>query len=126
MALLKNILVRPLLRERFIMKSKTEILALLSLSGKIGTDLKDGREQYDGILGSQTREALEQAVEQGKTKEISEEFADKRIEYLRGLPIYNQNLAWEGRVEDLRDEFVFSIRWRSICVYILKIISSSK
>ncbi len=69
----------------------------------IDTDLKENvnsKKEYDGILGSKTREA----VEQGKAKEINERFSDKRIEYLRSRPNYpgNKN-GWETRVRDLRD-----------------------
>ena len=54
-------------------------------------------------MGSRTRAALQQAVDQDKIKEISEKFADKRIEYLRSLPNYSENPGWEPRVENLRD-----------------------
>ena len=54
-------------------------------------------------MGSQTRAALKEAVDQGKIKEISDKFADKRIEYLRSLPNYSENPGWEPRVKNLRD-----------------------
>ena len=74
----------------------------------IGTDLRadpnNKEEPYDGILGSQTRKAIKQAVEQGKVREISKSFADKRIKFLRGLENYSNNKnGWEKRVMELRD-----------------------
>lgn len=74
-----------------------------SVDETIETDLRDGSGKYDGILGSKTRKALEQAVEEGRVKEISKKFADKRIEFLRSLHNYKKNPGWEPRVKNLRD-----------------------
>lgn len=78
-----------------------------SIDETIGTDLKEnmnGKKDYDGILGSATRKALEKAVGQDKIKEINERFSDKRIKYLRSLEEYPSNKnGWERRVKDLRD-----------------------
>ncbi|MGH1402713.1 MAG: hypothetical protein ACRBDL_00565 [Alphaproteobacteria bacterium] len=77
-----------------------------SIDEVTGSDLKtgpDNNRSYDGIMGSKTRTALKKAVEQGKTKEISNKFANKRIEFLRGLSNYSDNPGWEPRVEKLRD-----------------------
>jgi lysozyme family protein len=74
----------------------------------IGTDLKttkDGKKTYDGIIGSETRAALEKAIQLGKAKQISKLFADKRQEYVRGLPDYSSKKeSWERRIQELRDD----------------------
>ncbi len=78
-----------------------------SIDETIGTDLKEdvnGKKEYDGILGTQTRKALEKAVDSRKIKEVNKRFSDKRIDYLRSLGNYPDNKnGWESRVKDLRD-----------------------
>lgn len=75
-----------------------------SIDESIGTNLKDSRNQYDGVLGSQTRKALQQAVQKGKIKDINKRFSDKRIQFLRTRSNYPENKnGWEIRVKNLRD-----------------------
>ena len=81
-----------------------------SIDETIGTDLKEtnkdtGNTFYDGNIGPKTRDALANAIEQGKLKDVSKLFADKRIEYLRKHSDYDEfGKGWEARVADLRDE----------------------
>ena len=58
----------------------------------------------DGIIGSQTRSAVEKAVKAGKIKEIHEKFSDKRWEYLKTLEDFDENPGWLPRVGDLKDK----------------------
>jgi len=93
-----------------IMTNSTEVGKWLqqSVDEAIGTDLRatrsSGKKEYDGIMGSQTRAALQKAVAQGKAKDINTKFSDKRIQYLRSLSNYSDNKnGWEDRVKNLRD-----------------------
>ena len=78
-----------------------------SIDETIGTDLKvsgaNGEKTYDGIMGSKTREALQKAVEQGKTKEISRKFWKKRYDYLKSLGNKDHNPGWWPRVESFKE-----------------------
>jgi lysozyme family protein len=62
-----------------------------SLDETLGTDLqmkdKDGNASYDGVVGSQTRGAVERAVREGKIKEVNNRIVEKRIQYMRSLPV---------------------------------------
>lgn len=79
-----------------------------SIDETVGTDLttvnKSGQKVYDGILGSQTREALKKAVKMGKAKDINELFTDKRIEHFKKQPDLSSNGGWIPRAEKLRDK----------------------
>ena len=77
-----------------------------SIDETIGSDLrieKNGIKEHDGILGSQTRAALKQAVEQGKTKEISRKFWNKRLEYLKEQKIASNNRGWWPRLYEFKE-----------------------
>lgn len=79
-----------------------------SIDETIGTDTrvteKNGEKTYDGILGSKTREALKQAVEEKKIQDVHERFTNKRIDYLRGLQNYKANPGWEKRVNSFKEQ----------------------
>jgi lysozyme family protein len=75
-----------------------------SIDEHMGTDLRNAQGEYDGIIGPQTRGTLEDAIRQGHALDISEGFADRRIEHLRGLSNYDANPGWELRVRNLRDQ----------------------
>ncbi|WP_211563400.1 hypothetical protein, partial [Magnetovibrio blakemorei] len=68
-----------------------------------GTDLqmkdKDGNASYDGVVGSQTRGAVERAVREGKIKEVNNRIVEKRIQYMRSLPAHKFNPGWIPRAK---------------------------
>jgi lysozyme family protein len=77
-----------------------------SLDEAIGTDLRvsarNGGAEYDGIVGTDTRTALEQAVRAGKAAEINDRIVDRRIRYMRSLPNIGPNAGWIPRAESFR------------------------
>ncbi|HJO69509.1 MAG TPA: glycosyl hydrolase 108 family protein, partial [Rhodospirillales bacterium] len=75
-----------------------------SLDEVLGTNLKvanktTGKHEYDGTLGSDTRRKVEQAVRQGKSKEICNKIVDKRLAYMRANPRLKDNRGWIPRAE---------------------------
>lgn len=74
-----------------------------SLDKKLGTDLRStnskGQKFYDGNIGPSTRKAVQQAVRDGKIRDVHVEFIKKRIEYMRKLENYEDNKGWEKRVQ---------------------------
>lgn len=75
-----------------------------TIGSSLGKKTHSGKKEYDGNIGPKTRDALEKAIRDGKIKEISDSFADKRIEFLRRLPDYqSRKNGWERRVRELRD-----------------------
>ncbi|MEO3429719.1 glycosyl hydrolase 108 family protein [Pelagibius sp. CAU 1746] len=60
-----------------------------ALDEVMGTDLRSqvgGKLGYDGIIGSRTRKAAEQAVLAGKIVEVNNLMVDKRRAYVKSLP----------------------------------------
>ena len=79
-----------------------------SLDEVTGTDLRVGRknggEVYDGIIGKDTRAALEQAIRAGKAAKINYGIVDKRIQYMKSLPNIGPNKGWIPRAESFRSK----------------------
>jgi len=77
-----------------------------SLDKTLGTDLrvpdKNGKLIYDGIIGSDTREVVAQAVREGKIKGVNNLYADKRISYMRTLPELKHNPGWVPRAKSFK------------------------
>ena len=61
------------------------------------TTNKDGTRTYDGIIGSETLEALAEAVRRGKLVDVNNDMAIERIEALRKDPNYRENPGWLPR-----------------------------
>ncbi len=79
-----------------------------ALDETIGTDLrvsgKSGGKMYDGIVGTDTRAALEQAVRAGKANEINDKIVDKRVQYMKSLSNSGPNKGWIFRAESFRSK----------------------
>lgn len=91
-----------------VMTNPTKVGAWLqeSIDETIGTDLKvnkNSQKSYDGILGSQTRTAMKDVVDQGKTLEVSRKFLQKRIDYLKTLGNKSGNAGWWPRVNSFKE-----------------------
>src|SRR3546814_17563383 len=71
----------------------------------MGADLrvmKNGKLDYDGIIGPATRSALAQAVAAGRIVEINNLIVDKRIAELNTKGHKKSNSGWFARGESFR------------------------
>src|SRR3546814_7179657 len=71
----------------------------------MGADLrvmKNGKLDYDGIIGPATRSALAQAVAAGRIVEINNLIVDKRIAELNTKGHKKSNSGWFARAESFR------------------------
>ena len=76
-----------------------------SLDKALGTDLsvsKNGQKVYDGILGPDTRRAIERAVREGKIDQVNNAVVDKRLEALQSDPRRDEFPGWFPRAESFR------------------------
>jgi len=76
-----------------------------ALDEVMGTDLRtqiDGKSDYDGIIGSQTRRVAEQAVLAGKMVEVNNLMVDKRRAYMQAHSDFPSNPGWLPRAESFR------------------------
>jgi lysozyme family protein len=77
-----------------------------ALDEQLGTDLrlplKDGSIGYDGIIGPDTRDAMEQAIKDGKMSAVYDATLAKREAYARGLGNAAGNPGWIRRFESFR------------------------
>jgi lysozyme family protein len=69
-----------------------------ALNEKVGADLK-----VDGNIGPKTRDALAEAVRQGKAREIHNTVVDKRLDWMRNSLDLANNRGWLPRAESFRD-----------------------
>ncbi len=75
----------------------------LSLDEQLGTDLrvvgKDGRKSYDGNIGPNTRAAVEQAVREGRIKDVNNSIVSRRKAFMENQPTKSQefNAGWKLR-----------------------------
>lgn len=77
-----------------------------SIDETIGTDLKinkNGKKQYDGIMGSKTRAAMQKVVDQDKTKKVSRKFWQKRYDYYQNLKNAADNPGWWPRLDEFNE-----------------------
>lgn len=74
-----------------------------SLDETLGVDLRvkdeEGNVGYVGIIGRQTRSAVERAVREGKIKDVNNLIVQKRIDYMLSLPEHNFNPGWIPRAK---------------------------
>jgi lysozyme family protein len=77
-----------------------------ALDEQLGTNLKvplkDGSVGYDGIIGSGTRGAMQQAIKEGKMGAVYDATLAKREAYARGLDNAAGNPGWIRRFESFR------------------------
>ncbi|HEU0069778.1 MAG TPA: glycosyl hydrolase 108 family protein [Alphaproteobacteria bacterium] len=62
----------------------------------------DSKKPFDGIVGSRTRRALEEAFKAGKITAINNDMVDRRIEHFKRQPEFSENPGWLPRAERLR------------------------
>ena len=65
-----------------------------SLDEHLGTDLrvtKNGKKVYDGNVGPLTRAAIARAIKEGKIKAVNDTMVQKRLQFMRNLPIFKNN-----------------------------------
>lgn len=71
-----------------------------SLDKVLGTDLrtfKNGKKEYDGIVGPKTRSAIAEAVRRNKLREVNYEMVVRRERYMRGRSNFKPNPGWIPR-----------------------------
>jgi lysozyme family protein len=76
-----------------------------SLDEALGTDLsisKNGARSYDGIVGPDTRAAVEQAMRDGKIDEVNNAIVEKRLEAMRADPKHVEYQGWFPRAMSFR------------------------
>ena len=78
-----------------------------SLDEVLGTNLrtynaKTGIFEYDGVIGSLTRQVVEQAVRQGEFVEVNNKIVDKRVALMKAHPKLKSYPGWIPRAESFR------------------------
>ncbi|MHA1597379.1 MAG: glycosyl hydrolase 108 family protein [Alphaproteobacteria bacterium] len=77
-----------------------------SLDKELGIDLRttapNGSKSYDGVIGTKTRKAVEQAVRDGKISAVNNGIVDRRKAYMRTRPNLPANKGWIPRAESFR------------------------
>ncbi len=76
-----------------------------SLDEHLGTDLrvtKNGKKVYDGNVGPLTRAAIARAIKEGKIKAVNDTMVQKRLQFMRNLPIFKNNPGWVPRANSFK------------------------